>query len=149
MTSYFHTISSVTNKIILSKLYQTLTKNSLTITLTLIITTIFCSFPSYDVAIFTNEMDSHWESIFRQVENPFTNHNHLYGIGSHAEKLSFRFVPAVLMNVFGIKTLIPALIFQFFTLIFFNNILVQAFFKLFQEKTKLQHQTNVVNTFVF
>ncbi len=80
--------------------------------------TVFFSFPSYDVALYTNEMKGTWDAIFLQAKEPFVNHNHLYSIGSHAEKLAFRFVPALFLKFLGIKTIQGAFIFQLFTLLF-------------------------------
>jgi hypothetical protein len=100
---------SIVKKIIENKLYSIFF---------LFFFTVFFSFPSYDIALYTNEMKGNWDAIFLQVKEPFVNHNHLYSIGSHSEKLAFRFVPALFLKVLGIKTIHGAFIFQLFTLLF-------------------------------
>jgi hypothetical protein len=97
---------------------------------------VFFSFPSYDIAFITNDMDGNWSGIFRQSHSPFVNHNHLYGPGSHEEKLAFRFVPAIILNVLNIHTKGMAMIFQFVTVIFFYFMLVSIYNKLFLDKIK-------------
>lgn len=137
MTRYLELFSSLIEKGLRSFFFIALTKHPIIIVLTLISIVIFWSFPSYDVAILLGEMEGNWNSIFLQVQEPFTNHNHLYHYGSHSEKLAFRFVPALMMKALGIKTLIPALIFQFFTLIFFYIALTLSFIKIFRDKAKV------------
>ena len=101
--------TSIVKKIIENKYYSVLF---------LFFFTVFFSFPSYDIALYTNEMKESWDAIFLQAKEPFVNHNHLYSVGSHAEKLAFRFVPALFLKVLGIKTIQGAFIFQLFTLLF-------------------------------
>ena len=97
---------------------------------------LFFSFPSYDVALVTNEMDAHWDAIFRQAKEPFVNHNHWYAEGTHEAKLSFRFVPAIIFNILRIHSLVPALVFQFLTVVLFYYLLILIFNKLFEDRTK-------------
>lgn len=104
------------------------------VTITLIAIVVFYSFPSYDIALLTNEMESGWKAIFLQGEKPFV---HIpYGSGSHEEKLAFRFIPAVLLNIIGCKTILSGLIFQFFTLIVFYILLVLNFYSHFKDWRK-------------
>ena len=112
----------------------TLTISRSAITLTAIV--IFFSFPSYDVALLTTEMDPHWDAIFLQAREPFTNHNYLYVEGAHETKLSFRFVPAIILNILNINSKILALIFQLFNLIIFYYLLILNFNKLFENRKK-------------
>lgn len=126
----------VLSKIERTKFFKRIVSSPLNAALTLVIIVLFWSFPSYDVPIFLHQFDRHWATIFLQVKEPFVNHNYLYEYGSHAEKLAFRFVPAVILNILHIDSLIPALIFQFFTMVFFYYMLILAFNKLFQDRNK-------------
>lgn len=96
--------------------------------------TLFFSFPSYDIALYTNEMKESWDAIFLQAKEPFTNHNHLYSVGSHAEKLAFRFVPALFLKILQIKTMQGAFIFQLIILFLFIYFLNSLFNKYFDKK---------------
>ncbi len=125
-------LSKITNTIFI----RTITSSPFKATLVLVVVVLFWSFPSYDVAFITNEMDENWASIFLQAKEPFVNHNIRYGLGSHQEKLAFRFVPALILNILHIQSIIPAFIFQFFTLAFFYYLLILVFNKLFQDRIK-------------
>jgi len=123
-------------KLIKTKLFETVSSNPLLATLTLVMLVVFWSFPSYDVAYVTHEMDANWAAIFLQAREPFTDHSNLYSIYNHASKLAFRFVPALFLNILHIKTVTQALIFQFFTLILFYYLLITLFNKLFKDHVK-------------
>lgn len=104
--------------------------------LTLSFIVLFWSFPSYDIAFVTNEMDECWKGIFLQSREPFVDHTHLYEDGSHNEKLGFRFVPPLIFQLLHINSLIPALIFQFATVILFYYLLILVMNKFFQDRIK-------------
>jgi hypothetical protein len=103
-------------------------------TMILVFIVLFYAFPSYDIVIIKNEFAPHWDAIFTQVLQPFTNHNNLYAPGSHEDKLAFRFVPAILLKVLGIHSVGLSLIFQFFSLIIFYFLLLKIFNQFLSDK---------------
>jgi hypothetical protein len=104
--------------------------------LTLAAIVLFFNFPSYDITLLTSENDEHWNAIFLQAKEPFVNHNHLYQEGAHETKLSFRFVPAIILNILNIDNKLKGLVFQFFTLIIFYYLIILNFIKLFKNRVK-------------
>jgi hypothetical protein len=129
-------ITCISKKLFSSNWIKYFSENSLKSTLALVIIVVFWSFPSYDIAIVKSEMDENWSAIFLQVDEPFKNHNNLHSYGSHGEKLAFRFVPALLLKVLSIHSLIPALIFQFAGLLLFYYLLTNIFYSLFKDRVK-------------
>jgi len=126
----------ILEQIIRSRYFTTIASNPVLATIILVAIVLFWSFPSYDIAIYTNEMSENWDSIFLQAKEPFVNHNHLYAHGSHAEKLAFRFVPPVILSILHMDNLLAALLFQFLTLILFYYLLICVLNKLLTDKIK-------------
>ncbi|MFT4802902.1 MAG: hypothetical protein ACJA2S_001335 [Cyclobacteriaceae bacterium] len=91
--------------------------------------TVFFAFPSYDVVLLIKEptMISTWEAIFAQGEDPLNFNANEYPMGSHEEKLTFRFVPAVILNLLGIDSIVVALVFQLISLLLFYILLFDFF----------------------
>ncbi|MEP7167975.1 MAG: hypothetical protein ABI855_01265 [Bacteroidota bacterium] len=123
-------------RIMNSGFFATIVSNPISAMFTLVAIVVFFSFPSYDIVLATHEMDVNWTSVFLQAREPFVNHNYLYESGSHSEKLAFRFVPALMLHILHIQTKLPALIFQFFTLVLFYYLLILVFNKLFKDRNK-------------
>jgi len=117
---------------LLKKITQTAPGAALTLTAIVL----FWSFPSYDVALIAHEFDDLWDAIFRQAKQPFVNHNHLYPENSHETKLTFRFVPAIILGILKINSIAPVLIFQLFSLIIFYYLLIYLFNNLFEDRVK-------------
>ncbi len=119
-----------------TRLFKTIISSYFLSTLALVAIVVFWSFPSYDVVLRTNEMGNNWDAVFIQGAQPFVNHhtNHLYG--PHSDNIAFRFVPAVILNFLHIYTVIPGLIFQFFTLVLFYYLLVLVFNSFFNDRAK-------------
>jgi len=122
--------------VINTRFFSILLSFPLLTTLTLVIIAAFWSFPSYDLMFINTDMHQNWTAIFLQAEDPFLDHKDIYSHGSHSEKLAFRFVPALLLHILHIDNILPALIFQFLTLVLFYYLLVIIFNKLFVEKKK-------------
>jgi hypothetical protein len=95
---------------------------------------LFFSFPPYDALFGNRPLSRPWSFIFIQGEAPFTYHN--FGEGSHGSKLAFRFVPAIILNFLNIHSLLPAFIFQLFTMILFYYLMIILFNRLFGDKKK-------------
>lgn len=96
-------------------------------TLLLILVVTLFSFPSYDVALVLHEMDDNWNALFLQASEPFIDHTNRYDAGSHMAKLSFRFVPALLMRVLGVDTIAAAVVLQFALMALFHTLLLLVF----------------------
>lgn len=115
---------------ILKCLYlEKLLKKPLASAVLLFTITVFCAFPSYDVILLIEEpsMISTWEAIFSQGDDLLNlNANH-YPIGSHEEKLTFRFVPSILLNLLGIDSIMGGLVFQLMVLLLFYILLFDFF----------------------
>lgn len=56
---------------------------------------LFFAFPSFKF------IPEHWEPILLQAKNPFIQHS--YPDYSHASKLAFRFIPAIIIGLFGLS----------------------------------------------
>ena len=128
--------ATLLDKLIKTKFVEIISSNPILATLTLVSLVVFWSFPSYDVAYVTHEMDSNWAGIFLQVKEPFRDHSYLYSMYAHSGKLAFRFVPALFLNILHIDTITGAFVFQFFTLVMFYYLLMILFNQLFIDPKK-------------
>lgn len=118
-------------------LVKQLLKNNVVLALFLAFIAIFFAFPSYDVAVVLNEHDENWNAIFLQGEEPFVEHNDLYGSQSHCTNLGFRFVPALILKYMGIRDIPSGLVFQFAAFLLFYYLLVRIFSKIYEDREKI------------
>jgi hypothetical protein len=119
-----------------SKFASIITANAYIASIALVLLVVLSSFPSYDVFLASPEKSEDWKAIFLQIKAPFIDHNHLYQHGSHAEKLAFRLIPALLLKATHVDTVFKAMLFQFASLILFYYSLTCLFIQLFQDKIK-------------
>lgn len=123
-------------RLLSTRLLQAIVANDLYVLLVLVSIVVFCSFPSYDVALVLHEMDTNWECLFLQSKEPFVDHSQLYDPESHCSKLAFRFVPALLLRLFSITTIQGGLILQLIILVAFYAVLHKVLKDLFKDRNK-------------
>ena len=99
-----------------TSLFRWILETPLRATIALSAFTILSNFPLYDLAYVQGSTGPNWPPFFEQVEAPFRDHTHTYSDWSHASKLGFRFVPAVLCKVLGLHTVPLVWAFQLLTL---------------------------------
>lgn len=99
-----------------TSLFRWILETPLRATLALSAFTVLSNFPLYDLAYAQGGTGPNWPPFFEQVEEPFRDHTHSYSDWSHASKLGFRFVPAVICKALGLRTLPLVWAFQLLTL---------------------------------
>ncbi|MBK7553086.1 MAG: hypothetical protein IPI55_00415 [Flavobacteriales bacterium] len=104
------------HKVVATPLVRWILSTPLRATLVLSVFTVLSNFPLYDLAYAQGSTGPNWPPFFEQVEAPFRDHTQAYSDWSHASKLGFRFVPAVICKALGLRTLPPVWAFQLLTL---------------------------------
>lgn len=102
----------------------------------LITIVVFWHFPSYDVILVLKERSLGWDAIFLQSKEPFIDHSHLYHEGSHEAKLTFRFVPAIIMNILCLDNRLKVIIFQFLAMVLFYFLLLLILNQFLKDRIK-------------